>query len=105
MMKSKRSKACDITNKIRKEVLERDNFTCVNCGRHNMLTIAHVYVSRAFGGKGIPTNLAVLCTVCHGHLDNGKAHESMIVKFNVERYMERIYGKPNLDEITFRKWG
>ena len=101
---SKRSKATDITPKVRREVMERDK-RCVNCGRTNMLTISHVYVSRAHGGKGIPTNLAVLCTVCHGHMDNGRKHESMIVKFNVERYMERLYGKPNLDEIKFRKCG
>ena len=55
---------------------------------------------------GIANNLAVLCTVCHHNADNGRKHESMIVKFNVERYMERIYGKPNLDEIKYRKgWG
>lgn len=100
---SKRSKATDITPKVRKEVMERDK-CCVNCGSHSTLTIAHVYVSRAHGGKGIINNLAVLCTRCHGHLDNGKAHQSMIVKFNVEHYMERIYGKPNLDEIKYRKW-
>ena len=47
---SKRSKACDITPKVRREVMERDK-RCVNCGRTNMLTIAHVYVSRAHGGR------------------------------------------------------
>jgi hypothetical protein len=101
---SKRSKACDITPNIRQQVFNRDK-KCINCGSNHMLTIAHVYVSRAHGGKGVMNNLAVLCTKCHGHLDNGKLQEKMIVKFNVERYMERIYGKPNLDEIKFRKWG
>jgi len=102
---SKRSKACDITPKVRQHVMERDGGRCINCGKTYMLTIAHVYVSRAHGGKGIPTNLAVLCMKCHGKLDNGRKHESMIVKFNVEHYMQRIYGKPNIDEIKYRKWG
>jgi 5-methylcytosine-specific restriction endonuclease McrA len=103
---SKRSKACDITPKVRKLVMERDKHTCTNCGRHNMLTIAHVYYSRAFGGRGIPENLCVLCMECHNSLDNGNSErDKMIVKFNIEHYMERLYGKPNLELIKYSKWG
>ena len=101
---SKRSKACDITPKVRKQVMERDK-CCVNCGRHHTLTIAHVWANRSHGGLGVVENLCVLCMKCHHNFDNSFGNRHEIVKFNVEHYMERIYGKPNIDKITFRKWG
>ena len=59
MGKSKMSKACDISPKVRKEVMERDGCKCVICGRNDLLQIAH-FVSRARGGLGIAKNLAVI---------------------------------------------
>ena len=72
-MASKRSKACDISPKVRKEVLERDK-KCIICGVTYGLQIAH-YISRARGGLGIAQNLAAMCVKCHGEMDNGKYHK------------------------------
>ena len=36
-MASKISKACDISQKVRKEVLERDNHQCIICGANHGL--------------------------------------------------------------------
>lgn len=63
-----------IPDAIRCEVLERDNFCCVECGwnytktnpadpRHN-LELHHVK-HHAKGGENIAGNLVTLCNVCH----------------------------------------
>jgi 5-methylcytosine-specific restriction endonuclease McrA len=83
-MASKMSKACDISPKVRKEVLERDNHQCIICGTNQNLQIAH-YVSRARLGLGIPQNLAVMCASCHYQMDNGKFHREL------QKPLESIY--------------
>ena len=49
---------------IRKEILERDNYTCVECGEKNDLNIHHI-IHRKNGGKNNPENLQTLCAKCH----------------------------------------
>ena len=51
---SKRSKACDISPKVKKKVWERDNHCCIICGSPYAMPNAH-YISRAQGGLGIET--------------------------------------------------
>jgi 5-methylcytosine-specific restriction endonuclease McrA len=100
---SKRSKACDITPKVRAEVMGRDKH-CISCGSHSTLSLAHVWVNRSHGGLGIKENLCVLCMSCHGKLDNGLGHQSDIVRINVESYMKRLYGTPDIDKLKYKKW-
>ena len=101
-MASKMSKACDISPKVRQEVLERDDHRCIICGRNHGLQIAH-YISRARGGKGIPQNLAVMCVVCHGNYDNSKHHKEY--KFLFECYLKSKYDNWNKKDLIYRKWG
>lgn len=68
---TKRSQWCDIDKETRKYVLKRDNNKCIICGSKKPLTIAHIFMSRAKGGKGCKENLTTLCTNCHYYtLDN-----------------------------------
>ena len=99
---SKRSKACDITPKVRREVMERDK-CCVNCGSHHTLTIAHVFKNRSHGGLGIKQNLLVLCRSCHHAYDNSKHRQT--VKQEIKSYLMSIYADWNEDELVYRKWG
>ena len=98
---SKRSKACDITPKVRAEVIARDNGRCCLCGRPGN-DIAH-YISRAHMGLGIPHNLLVLCRGCHHSYDNSKHRQT--VKLEIKTYLKGIYTDWNEDKLKYRKWG
>jgi 5-methylcytosine-specific restriction endonuclease McrA len=96
----KMSKACDISPKVRKEVLERDNY-CIICGSSYGLQIAH-YISRARGGLGIPQNLAVMCVKCHGEYDNGKFHKEIGKAFT--EHLQAHYPDRDEKDLVYKKW-
>lgn len=100
---SKRRRATDITQKVRKDVHARDKLRCVACGRNYNLQIAHVYLPRSRGGLGVVENLATLCINCHIDYDNGRDEKREIVKKKLFAYMERHYGKPNLNDLKYKK--
>ena len=73
---SKRSQWCDVSKELRKYIINRDK-QCIICGAKKPLTMAHVFLSRAKGGKGCKENIVALCNNCHYFtLDNpiGKAN-------------------------------
>lgn len=100
MMRSKASKATDITPEVRAEVLKRDNYSCILCGSYHV-QIAH-YISRGRLGLGIPENLVCLCPLCHFNYDNGKLHSE--IKNAIEDYLRQHYD--NWDNIPkiYSKW-
>ena len=67
-----RSKFCEFDKETRKYIKKRDNNRCVFCGNNGALQIAHIFLSRAHGGKGCKENGVMLCIKCHQALDNGK---------------------------------
>lgn len=58
-----------MTKKLRLKIMERDNYTCQNCGKYMPdrvgLQIDHI-VPVAKGGKTVESNLQVLCSRCNG---------------------------------------
>ena len=96
-MKSKRSKATDISMSVKKRVWERDNHCCVVCGNnYNVMPNAHI-LSRSKGGLGIETNIVTMCTIltenkCHYKYDNGTKEEKEFIFKIIENYMKSIYG-------------
>lgn len=100
-MKSKRSKACDISQKVKKIVWERDNGCCVICGNnYNVMPNAH-FIPRSKGGLGIEQNIFTACTRltendCHYKFDNGTQEEREKLREKVQEYFISIY--PNWDE-------
>ena len=100
-MKSKRSKATDIPQKVKQVVWERDNHCCVICGNsYNVMPNAH-YIPRSKGGLGIEQNIFTACTRltendCHYKFDNGTQEEREKLKEKVQEYFMSIY--PNWDE-------
>ena len=67
----KQSKRNEFSNKVRKEILERDNGQCQMClGKGE--EIHHVFL-KSRGGRGVFTNGLSLCHNCHRrvHDDNG----------------------------------
>lgn len=98
---SKISKACDISPKVRQEVLERDGHQCIICGANNGLQIAH-YISRARLGLGIAKNLATMCVQCHFQMDNGKYHKEL--QKAVGEHLKAHYEDWNENDLTYKKW-
>lgn len=67
----KQSKRNEFNNKVRKEILERDNGQCQMClGKGE--EIHHIFL-KSRGGRGVFTNGLTLCHNCHRrvHDDNG----------------------------------
>ena len=95
-----RLQATSISEKVRKEVIQRDK-CCIICGSRSFLQIAH-YINRSQGGLGLKENLVLLCGLCHREADNGK--NSLEVKAKVRQYLEKLY--PNFtDEMRrYDKW-
>lgn len=81
---SKRSQWCDVSKELRKYIIARDK-QCIICGTKKPLTMAHIFLSRAKGGKGCKENIVALCNNCHYYiLDNP------IGKANIERSKEML---------------
>lgn len=112
---SKRSRACDISQKVRQQVKERDR-GCIFCHLGYRLPpedefttctgtfqIMHL-VPRSQGGKGIPQNLAVGCLWHHNMLDNGNQgnRDEMIGLF--EAYLKARYKDWDRKELIYNKW-
>lgn len=119
-MKSKRSKATDLSNKVKQEVFERDKRQCIYCygcrdeyeekiinGRKKMarafyspLPNAH-FISRQKGGLGIPENVITLCMLCHHDFDNGDKKDIGNV---IENYLKNYYGDEwNKEKLVYKK--
>lgn len=63
--------------RIRRQVRERDNHTCQDCGKHQRrpgLDVHHIVPRAAFHGDfdraNHPDNLVALCKTCHARRDN-----------------------------------
>ena len=100
-MASKRSKACDISPKVRQEVLERDGHRCIICGTNYGLQIAH-YISRARSGLGVAQNLATMCVSCHSSMDNGKHHKEL--QKAVREHLQAHYEAWDENNLIYKKW-
>lgn len=85
---SKRSKACDISQKVKQNVWDRDNHQCIICGNPYAMPNAH-YIRRSQGGLGIEQNVVTLCQKCHSDFDNGNKRAS--IGYRIEWYLKSCY--------------
>ncbi len=92
--------ACDISPKVRREVVERDAGRCIVCGTTQNIQIAH-YISRARLGMGIPQNLACMCVLCHMAYDQGHLHKE--VKQIFSEYLSEHYEDWSEEALIYRK--
>lgn len=70
---SKRSRACEISQKVKEIVWNRDNHKCIYCERYVQKTFANAhFIKRSQGGLGIPENIVTLCSECHYQEDFGQ---------------------------------
>lgn len=97
-MKSKRSKACNISKTVRKEVIDRDHSRCIWCGKFMASPQICHYISRGCGGLGIPENLVCGCVECHQQADQGT--HTKRYKTAMREHLKRCY--PDWDESRLR---
>lgn len=87
---SKRSKACDISQKTKEIVWNRDEHKCIVCGKYVPMVCANAhYIKRSQGGLGIPENIVTLCPQCHYEEDFGqttKLYEEIIKNYLISKY-------------------
>lgn len=101
-MKSTRSKACDIPQRVKSEVWERDKHRCVVCGSPYAMPNAH-FIARSHGGLGIAKNIVTLCQRCHYNYDFTGGHEEYREK--IKRHFQNCYLNWNESELVYRKNG
>ena len=92
-MKHKKSKATDISPKVKKSVWERDDHRCIICGNPCAMPNSH-YIPRSSGGLGIEENVVTMCGNCHHAFDNGSMR--LIYSPEVKAYLQSKY--PDWDE-------
>lgn len=99
-MRSRRTKACDISNEVRKIVRERDNDACIFCHRYGS-QVAH-FVGRAQGGLGIPENLVLACVECHHNMDQSDMRNAY--KEIARDYLMSKYPNWKEEDLYYKKW-
>ena len=108
---SKRSQWCDVSKELRKYIIERDKH-CIICGAKKPLTMAHIFLSRAKGGKGCKENIVALCNNCHFFtLDNpiGKANIEKSKEILAQCYQHLfdkehiIYNDDFIEQLKYHK--
>lgn len=100
-MKHRMTRACDIPQKVKAEVWERDGGCCILCGSPNAAPNAH-YIPRSHGGLGVAQNVVTLCGKCHTDYDNSGARRAL--QAEIRAYLMARY--PGWDEtkLIYRKW-
>ena len=99
-MKSKRSKATDISSLVKRIVWMRDHERCIFCGSHSAMPNAH-YIPRSKGGLGIEQNIITACMDCHRQLDQS-TDRKMMLKI-VKKYLDRHYPGVEDEERIYHK--
>lgn len=100
MKRKKSTVLCDISQNVRRTVLDRDGHRCIFCGSMNNLQIAH-YISRGRLGLGIPKNLIVACVKCHSDMDNGKGQKRL--REGAKAYLKSQYKDWNEKDLVYKK--
>ena len=98
-MKSTRSKACDIPQRVKSEVWERDKHRCVVCGSPYAMPNAH-FRSRANSGMGVAKNIVTLCFKCHYNYDQTPKRQQY--KAFIENYLKSKYKDWSEDDIIYK---
>ena len=101
---SKRSRACEISQKVKEIVWNRDNHKCIYCERYVPKTFANAhFIKRSQGGLGIPENIVTLCPQWHYQEDFGQ--DTKLYEDYIENYLKGIYGANwNKEKLFYKKY-
>ena len=96
---NKRTRACAISPKIKRQVERRDGECCIFCGKRGKGE-AH-FIPRSQGGLGIEENLLTVCRPCHDLLDNSTQRKKMLPV--AEQYLRSRYQGWNKESLIYKK--
>lgn len=105
MPKSKRAKACDISQKVKRIVGERDNYKCVICGSPGVPNMH--YRPRSQGGLGIEENVCCGCDYCHKRYDNGYHKDINLREFlgaKIKAHLDKHYPDFPEEDRYYKKY-
>lgn len=102
MAKSRRAKACDISQAVKRKVWERDGGCCIICGNPQAMPNSH-YIRRSRGGLGIEQNVATMCIKCHNEYDNGSGEYREVIAKAFRDYLSSCYHNWNEADLYYRK--
>ena len=100
-MKTKRAKACDISQKVKEAVWERDNHRCIICRSNKAMPNSH-FIRRSQGGLGIEENIVTMCGRCHSMYDQYIDRENM--ETYIENYLRSHYPDWDREKLVYKKW-
>ncbi len=99
---SKRSSWCEFNKITREYIKEREKNRCIVCGSNYNLTIAHIFISRAKGGKGCKENGVLMCKKCHFFtLDNPIGEREKELSEKISKYCKNYLIKK--ESINFNE--
>ena len=100
---SKRSKACEISQKVKEIVWIRDMGQCICCHKWVPISCANAhYIKRSQGGLGIEQNIVTMCPKCHYEEDHGQ--DTQLYKNKIKTYLERKYKDWKEENLYYRKY-
>ena len=101
---SKRSRACEISQKTKEMVWNRDNNRCIYCGKYVSMSCANAhFIKRSQGGLGIPENIVTLCPECHYQEDHGL--NTQLYEDYIEEYLKNTYGTNwSKEKLIYKKY-
>lgn len=100
MLKSKRSKACDILKRVKDIVWERDGHRCIFCGSPYAMPNAH-FIPREKGGLGVEQNIVTLCQDCHFKYDQ-TTQRGLYEKY-IGDYLKSIYSEWDKTKLYYKE--
>lgn len=99
-MRSRRTKALDISKRVKDAVWERDGHACIICGSRAAMPNAH-YIARSHGGLGIEQNIVTLCMGCHHAYDNSDKRGGL--GNLIRQYLEENYKDWDETKLYYKK--
>lgn len=100
---SKRSKACEISKKVKEKVWKRDNEHCIICGKWVPVSCANAhYIKRSQGGLGIEQNIVTMCPECHYEEDHGQ--DTQLYEDKIKIYLRTKYKDWKIENLIYKKY-
>ncbi len=99
---NKVTKATAITKKVKMIVWERDNHSCIFCGKYVEWNFANShFIKRSHNGLGIEENIMTNCAECHELFEHEPSRSKMIPF--AKQHLKSKYNNWNEDMLIYKK--
>lgn len=101
-MKARRTKALEISAKVKQRVWDRDKEHCIFCQSPYAAPEAH-YIRRSQGGLGTERNILTVCRRCHRRFDEGTKEQREQMKRWAKAYLQSKYTDWKEESLVYKK--